>query len=84
MLITKWGLFVIIFMAAWFGYFLAILIINRHVIGDILIDKSKPIDIYRIELDKPIEGKYSIFRNKEANLEPANETTYIIGGDKNG
>lgn len=53
--------------------------------GTILIDKSKSIDICRIELDKEISGKMVLFNVKYVNnLTSASETKYIIGGDENG
>lgn len=56
-----------------------------NIVGTMLIDKSKDIDIYRIELDREITGKYTVFKNKYVdNLESASETKYIIGGDNNG
>lgn len=65
------------------GVFMAVTSFN--IVGTMLIDKSKDIDIYRIELDREITGKYTVFKNKYvANLESASETKYIIGGDNNG
>lgn len=53
--------------------------------GTILVDKSKSIDICRIELDKEISGKVALFNVVYVNnLQSASETKYIIGGDENG
>lgn len=53
--------------------------------GTILIDKSKSIDICRIELDNEIKGKVALFNVVYvSNLQSASETKYIIGGDENG
>lgn len=79
MLITKTGFCVIIFLAFWSGYLIAYYSIIKHLTGTILIDRSKPVDIYRIELDKELNGKYSIFINKYVNnLESANETPFLM------
>ena len=60
-------------------------IANLNPTGTILIDKSKDIDICRIELDKEISGKIALFNVKYVNnLTSASETKYIIGGDENG
>lgn len=54
--------------------------------GTILIDKSKDIDICRIELDKEISGKAALFNVVYvSNLQSASETYSIVeGGQQNG
>lgn len=58
----------------------------RMLTGTLLIDRSKEIDICRIELEKEISGKYSLFENKYVNdLESATRTYSIVeGGNENG
>ena len=54
--------------------------------GTILVDRSKDIDICRIELDKEISGKIALFNVKYVNnLTSASETYSIVeGGQQNG
>ena len=54
--------------------------------GTILLDKSKSIDICRIELDKEIRGKVALFNVVYvSNLQSASETYSIVeGGQQNG
>ena len=54
--------------------------------GTILVDKSKSIDICRIELDKEIRGKVALFNVVYVNnLQSASETyTIVEGGQQNG
>ena len=61
-------------------------IANLNPTGTILIDKSKDIDICRIELDKEISGKIALFNVKYVNnLTSASETYSIVeGGQQNG
>ena len=74
----------LLFLFGHIGGFLSC-IANLNPTGTILIDKSKDIDICRIELDKEISGKIALFNVKYVNnLTSASETKYIIGGDENG
>lgn len=75
---------ILIFLLGILGGFLFVFI-SFNPTGTILIDKSKSIDICRIELDKEISGKIALFNVKYVNnLTSASETKYIIGGDENG
>lgn len=75
---------ILIFLLGLLGGFLFVLMVVNPT-GTILIDKSKDIDICRIELDKEISGKIALFNVKYVNnLTSASETKYIIGGDENG
>ena len=59
-------------------------IASLNLTGTILVDKSKSIDICRIELDKEISGKIALFNVKYVNnLESASETYSIVEGGLN-
>lgn len=74
----------LLFLFGFIGGLLSVLI-TVNPTGTILIDKSKDIDICRIELDKEISGKVALFNVVYvSNLQSASETKYIIGGDENG
>lgn len=66
------------------GFLVAIASLNPT--GTILVDKSKSIDICRIELDKEISGKVALFNVVYvSNLQSASETYSIVeGGQQNG
>lgn len=74
------------FMLGLIGGFLLFAIVCMNPTGTILVDKSKSIDIYRIELDKEISDKVALFNVKYVNnLESASETYSIVeGGQQNG
>ena len=76
---------ILIFLLGLLGGFLSVLI-TFNPTGTILIDKSKDIDICRIELDKEISGKIALFNVKYVNnLTSASETYSIVeGGQQNG
>jgi len=89
MLITKGQFGLIIIAAIILGFVLCYILecigLAHMVIGTMLIDRSKAIDICRIELDKPIKGKLCMFKIKYVNnLQSASDTYSIIGGDENG
>lgn len=74
---------ILIFLLGLLGGFLFVLIAINPT-GTILIDKSKDIDICRIELDKEISGKIALFNVKYVNnLTSASETYSIVEGGLN-
>lgn len=89
MLITKTGFIFVIVAAIILGFVLCYILecigLAHMVIGTMLIDRSKPIDICRIELDKPVKGKLCMFKIKYVNnLQSANDAYSIIGGENDG
>lgn len=74
---------ILIFLLGILGGFLSVFV-TFNPIGTILIDKTKDIDICRIELDKEISGKIVLFNVKYVdNLTSASETYSIVEGGLN-
>lgn len=89
MLITKTEFVFVIIAALVLGFIISFALqcigLAHMIIGTMLIDRSKPIDICRIELEKPIKGKLCMFFIKEVNnLQSASDTYSIIGGENDG